>query len=262
MQDALKLLINDLTLDHLFSDEDAGALRSLTDQSPTVFTSGAEMVEADARVPQIYLITAGWTVTRQILEDGRQQVLDFNTTGEIPAPATIFLADSNVSVLAMTPVQAVVIPRRALENMLHGHPAIVIGLAKYLAQVNQSANDRTSSLGQRSAYERVAMLLLDLQTKHARAHKGADNRLEIRCPQTMVADALGLSVVHVNRTIRALERENVVDWQRHQIFVRQPERLHEILGNDDLARACPPAKDLLPDDGPTPVVRELDAHEC
>jgi CRP-like cAMP-binding protein len=229
MQDALQNLVQDLQSIHPLIDTEADALLSLLDQSVRRFEPGSVLAAAETILLQPYFIKSGWLYTSQVLDDGRQQILDFYTAGEVAAPATLFLEKTNVNVVAMTPVQVVSVPRCALQDIMLRHPALGGAFAKYLAKSTLAAGDWVTTLGRRSAYERVAMLLLYVAKKHAHAHGGGGTRLDFRCTQSIVADALGLSVVHANRTIRTLEREKVVDWQRNHIVIRRPERLQDIV---------------------------------
>jgi CRP-like cAMP-binding protein len=114
---------------------------------------------------------------------------------------------------------------------VHG-PATSPGLAKAvgLCESTEEARllDHVVRLGRHTAYERVAHLLLELRERLAAAGLGDDRRFPLPVTQEVLADALGLSVVHINRILQQLRRERLIETRAGQAVLLDPELLVQV----------------------------------
>jgi CRP-like cAMP-binding protein len=93
---------------------------------------------------------------------------------------------------------------------------------------NMRLLDHVVRLGRQTAYERVAHFLLEMQDRLAAVGMGDRQRFPLPLTQELLADALGLSIVHVNRTLQQLRRDNLIEWRAGVVVLLQRELLVQI----------------------------------
>lgn len=168
----------------------------------------------------------GWLFLYELLEDGRRQILRFALPGDVvnlPGPVRPVL----YSIQALTDARVCLIPHEELHRQLEqGHGQAAHMLYMTLREEMMSFGHLTS-LGRRSARERLAYLLLELYCRVRLGFPvpGADDVLDLPLTQSHIGDALGLTAVHVNRTLRALQREGVIAYTHRRLRIVDPNRL-------------------------------------
>lgn len=177
--------------------------------------------------PAPRFITSGWAAKVRSLPDGRRQILAFLLPGDslgvapLPRPlvqgATVAL--TNLTFVDAQPVQAALVsgePQwKALRDAMHVSASLQ---EAYL--LNQVVR-----LGRLTAYERMCHLVLEIGDRLQLAGIGDPVRFPMPLTQEMLADALGLSVVHVNRVLQQLRREGLIDLRSGIITLRDPQTL-------------------------------------
>ena len=137
------------------------------------------------------------------------------------------------SIQTATSARVSKISREAMDAMMIEHPGIA--RAMYVAQLVDEGTLRAwiVSLGRRSSNERVAHLLLELYVRGVQ--NGVAERDEIALPlsQAVLADALGMTPVHINRVLQELRRSGAIELQRSLLRIQDPAALTRISGFDD-----------------------------
>jgi len=126
-----------------------------------------------------------------------------------------------------------VIPASVLTSQARTDPEICLRLVRSLARDCNLAFDHLTSIGRRSARERVAHLLLELFTRYRAQWPG--NRIEemaLPLTQEQIGDATGLTFVHVNRVLSAMRKEGIVQFHYRRLRILDPDRLIEVAGVD------------------------------
>jgi CRP-like cAMP-binding protein len=139
---------------------------------------------------------------------------------------------------ALTACEVGEIDLAAFQLIMQRSPAFAIGIARHLARELVRAEDHVMRLGRMTAYERVCSLLLEIYVRQRRGFSAPQGGVDFPITQTLLADVLGLSVVHVNRQIMRLRREGAVTLTRRALIVHD-ERL--------LAQVCRFQDRLYPD---------------
>jgi len=176
--------------------------------------AGSELVrDREALSPRF--VVSGWAARVRWLADGRRQIISFILPGdsvglcERPQPLAM------VPVVALTRVQT--LDASPIQHALTS-PGTWPGLAQashIAASLDEAVlMDQVVRLGRQAAYERLAHLLLE--PGHRQEQVGLGTAIQFPCPltQEMIADALGLSIVHVNRTLQQMRREDLVDLKQ------------------------------------------------
>ncbi|WP_374468343.1 Crp/Fnr family transcriptional regulator [Phenylobacterium sp.] len=184
------------------------------------FRSGTDLVEDGEPVGEsLLLLVDGQAFRHKTLPDGRRQILSFHAPGDLLDLQRLFIG-VDYSVCALSAGEVEVIPRVALQQIMADHPQVAQALWKISLVEAAIYRAWMVGMGRRTAYRRVAHLLCEVFTR-LRAVGECDGWA---CPfpatQTHLSDSLGLSVVHTNRVLRALQRDGLVAVQGRQILVR------------------------------------------
>ena len=194
------------------SPEEISLLRGLA-ESPERLPAGAELVAEGQKLNSPKLLLAGWGCRQRFLSDGRRQIFDFILPGDIFGlcyrPEAVALCN------AVTLTRAVVSNASGLADAVLNHGEAYSGISS--ASLMTASMDEAYLLnqmvriGRQTAYERVAHLILELN--HRLGIVGLANNGSIPLPltQEMIADALGLSIVHLNRTLQQLRRDGLLE---------------------------------------------------
>jgi len=162
----------------------------------------------------------------KMLANGRRQILAFLIPGDTFGLSAIFLGRSDHGVAALTPCQVATISPAKLHGLLVQSPNIGTALWHDMMIQDSIAREWMTSLGQRPAYERICHLLCEMRIRLAEVSLADGDRLPWPFSQAVIGDAVGLSIVHVNRTLQRLRAEGLIilrgstltilDWDRLQ----------------------------------------------
>jgi CRP-like cAMP-binding protein len=177
----------------------------------------------------IYLLLDGWAFRHQSLEDGRRQILDFALPGAVfGLPAAAVLTHS---VEALTPCTFSVFTRDNLFDLLQRVPVLGLRFIEIMAGAEARAYEHLTSVGRRTARERVANLLMELLLRARRVEPaGSTARMTLPLMQPHIADALGLASETVCRTLAAMRKDGVLVLRAQKLEVLDIDRLAEEAG--------------------------------
>jgi CRP-like cAMP-binding protein len=197
------------------------------------FVAGQDLFSLGAPCDFVYNLVSGWVFLYNILEDGRRQILHFALPGAVLGFVPANGAVATHSAQALTDAVVCVIPRKALGALSKTYPEIGFQLAWLMSRDRSLAFDHLTSIGRRSARERVAHLLLELFIRYRSQWPG--NRIEemhLPLTQEHIGDATGLTFVHVNRVLRSLRRDGVVEFHYRRLRILNPDKLIDVAGID------------------------------
>ena len=211
------------------------------------FEKGSDLFQLGEKEGGIYNVVEGWVALYKLFEDGRRQILQFSLPGTIlafvPTPRTVI----NYSGQALTDVVVCIVPQTKLNRLVKECPEVGIQVAGLISQDLALAYDQLSSLGGRSARERVAHLLLELYVRSRMCLPSRHNE-EIHFPLTQehIGDATGLIGIHVNRVLRNLSKEGVLKFQYRRLCILNPDKLIDVAAIDLSRLAYIPRSDSSP----------------
>ncbi|MBK8160925.1 MAG: Crp/Fnr family transcriptional regulator [Rhodospirillaceae bacterium] len=179
----------------------------------------------------IYLLLDGWAFRHQILEDGRRQILDFALPGVVfglPGTGTM-----SHSLETLTPCTFSVFTRERLFDLMRDVPALGFRLLEIMADAESRAFEHLTSVGRRTAKERVAHLLLELVLRaHSETPAPRDGTMTLPLMLPHIADGLGLTSETVCRALSAMRKERVVNLRGQKLDVIDLKRLAAAAGVD------------------------------
>jgi len=181
------------------------------------------------KVRSICVLREGWAFRYQCLEDGRRQIVDFLLPGDIIGIG----ASSQMlyGVEALSPCTWITVSRESFLVKLSQDPALSIKLVNILSAGQLRAFEQMTSVGRRTARERVAHLLLDLAKRVQRSVSDCE-RIEIIMPLMLshIGDALGLATETACRCLGELKRAGILVFGAGRLEIRDFEGLSDLVG--------------------------------
>jgi CRP-like cAMP-binding protein len=182
--------------------------------------AGTELLRAGAELNQPRVILSGWAGLSVFLPDGRRQFLDFALPGDLLGFSLRPAARAKAGIVCLTQVETVKVP--ALVNCIEA-PERLPGLLHVLQIAQDQFEDRLLNQivrnGCQTALEKLCSLLLELYLRLNKTGLAEHGSFELPISQVVIADALGLSTVHVNRTFQQLKRDGIVQSEGHLLSI-------------------------------------------
>lgn len=188
-----------------------------------VQAGGCVFAEGDAS-DMVFIIRRGWAVASAFHENGRRQVLRFAMPGSMVGFETTADGCMPCTMEAVTDLTVCPIPRPSLMRFCQSAPELALRMASLLAAETIADWRLLGGLGTCNATERIARLLLALCQRQSHAFDTCEEEFALPITQTLIADATGLTPVHVCRTLKEMRaagllsflkgRLRVMDWSR------------------------------------------------
>lgn len=167
----------------------------------------------------VHLMVDGWACRYKALPDGRRQIVAFFVPGDFCDLNVYVLKEMDHSIGAVTRLSVADISREEMDSVMAAHPRIAQAL--WWESLVQVAIQRewTFNVGQRSAYERIAHLLVELYFRLKTVGLARNGSCDFPLTQNDLADATGLTPVHVNRTLQDLRREDLILLEHKRLTI-------------------------------------------
>lgn len=191
---------------------------------------GATILVEGAHSAHLYTVLTGWAFRYKILEDGRRQILNYVVPGDLVGLQGSLMNEMQHSLEALTPVNLCVFERDRLTELFENHASLSYDVTWIAAREERILDEHLLSIGRRSALERAAYLLAFLHTRAKSVGLFNGNKATIPLTQQHIADTLGLSVVHTNKTLRKLAQRDLVQWRDRGCEILNAEGLADIAG--------------------------------
>lgn len=221
---ALPPIVSKLLHYMTLGDREIAVLEALSRPQRTV-AAGAELLDPQEGYAGGFLIQEGWALRARRLPDGRRQVINFLLPGDAFGLGALVLSQPDHAVSAITPVTVSPISPEALMGVMRDQPRLGAAILWSAAQEEAVLREHIVSIGRRTAYERVAHLLLELMHRLELVGLTDGPTYSMPLSQPVLADALGLSAVHINRTLRRLHQEGLITIQSRRIGILDYEGL-------------------------------------
>jgi CRP-like cAMP-binding protein len=191
---------------------------------------GSHILEEGASSSLMYTLLSGWAFRYKTLADGRRQILNYVLPGDLVGLQGSVIGDMQHSVEALSPVVLCVFQRDNLPELFRNHPGLAFDITWLAAREERMLDENLLSVGRRSAIERAAYLVAFIYQRAVSVGVGNIDRLLIPITQQHVADTLGLSIVHTNKTLRKLSERKLIRWHDRACEVLDPNGLKEVAG--------------------------------
>src|SRR2546423_13497216 len=194
------------------------------------FRAGAPIVVEGETPRSAFVLTRGMACRFRLMPDGRRQILTILIPGDFFDLHGFLLKATDHSVAAIGPTRIAAIGREVVIDIIANHPRI--GAALWWSAMQQDAmlRERIVALGRRSARGRMAYILCELVWRQRSIGLAEDHTIRLPFTQIDLADALGLTSVHINRVLQSFRRDELITLERQRLILRDIERLQAIAG--------------------------------
>ncbi|WP_454718844.1 Crp/Fnr family transcriptional regulator [Caulobacter segnis] len=186
------------------------------------FEAGELIAPAGGRA-QLRLLARGLAIKQTVLADGTRQIFSVATPGDLIDLAGLF-TETDHEIRALAPCEVRRLGVRELQGLLHDHASLLAALFRAVLTEARAQRNWMVSLGRRSAAARTANLFCEIYWRQKTLALATDGRCALPALQNDIADALGLSVVHIHRVLRGLRDDGlavvkngvlqILDWDR------------------------------------------------
>jgi CRP-like cAMP-binding protein len=211
------------------SDDDVRTLDGLC-RTEERFGAGADIVSEGDAPRSAFVLTHGMACRYRLLPDGRRQILTFLIPGDVSDLRVFLLKTMDHSIRTMVPTRLAAIGRETVIDIVARHPRIGAALSWGAMQEEAMLRERIVSLGRRNSRERLAYLLCELVWRHIAIGESESHAIWLPLTQTDLADALGLTAVHINRVLQSFRRDQLITLEHRRLVLLNVERLAAISG--------------------------------
>ena len=221
-------LIEKLSRFVMLASADCDVITRVTSERVRGFAAREDVIREGEKPQYINLILSGWACRYKVLEDGRRQVIAFFLPGDLCDLNVFVLGQMDHSIGAITPVTVSEISRAGFDALMGAH--LRLPQALWWAQLVTTAIQREWAVirGQRDATERLAHLFCELFMRLDAVGLTSGNTCEMPVTQADLADATGLSPVHINRTLQELRRLGLIVFKDRTLTIPDFDALAEI----------------------------------
>ncbi len=207
-------LIRKLEADGMnFAEEEKEALLALPLALRDI-PADKDIVREGDKPSQSCLLLEGFQCRYKMLPDGERQILSFHVPGDVPDLQSLFLQTMDHSLGTLSPCRVGFMQHEALRDIMRRHPAIGEKLWRESLIDASIFREWISNVGSRDAYARIGHLICELFTRLRAVGLAKGTSFDCPITQTEIADATGLSTVHVNRSIQQMRGDGLIVWER------------------------------------------------
>ena len=193
------------------------------------------MIYQEGESSNLFLtVLEGWALRFAMTRDGRRQVLSFLLGGDHVALDSLSFDRMTFSVQAITDCTICAVDRTTINRLVGSSPSALERLEGRHRFLGIGSQQHIISLGRRSAAGRIAQLFLEMKLRLAARGFKDESRLPFPIRQRDIADAYGLTPVHVNRVLRSFRAEGVAELARGTLSIIDGKRLSAIAGLKEL----------------------------
>lgn len=210
------------------SEDDHRAIAVLH-SSPLITVKARGDVAREGQNPEVVrLMVSGWASRYKDLPDGRRQIVGFFIPGDFCDLNVYILQQMDHSIGAITPVSYLAIPPEVLNQLTHDRPRVGQALLWHELVSTSIAREWLVNIGRRSALERIAHLCIEIFLRMRAIDQTVADSCDFPITQNDLGEAVGLTLVHVNRTLQEMRREGLIELANRQLKILDIDRLRQI----------------------------------
>lgn len=203
----------------MLPDQDRMAALRLVDTHVRSFSARRDIVREGDPTRAVHILLDGWACRYKTLVDGRRQIVAFLIPGDLCDPNLSALERTDHSLGAITNVKAARIGLAEFDAFVDSHPAVARALRRSEAVTASIQREWTLSAGARAASERIAHLMCEMYLRLRAFGLAEGGSCEFPITQNDIADATGLTPVHVNRMVQCLRRDGLIELQGKRLSI-------------------------------------------
>lgn len=213
-----------------FSDEQKRRLDELVSERQRTWPARRDIIREGDRLDECYLILSGLAARYKILPDGSRQILAFLIPGDLCDAEAFILAKMDHGVVALTETRCASIPATVMKALLREVSCLAEGLWWGTMTDVAVLRERIVDHGRRDARERIAHLLYEMLVRYRLVGETDGDSFFFPVTQEELADATGLTPVHVNRMLQQLREDGLVELRNRYVTVLDAPGLKKVGG--------------------------------
>lgn len=182
-------------------------------QRRRTFEAGRDLVHQGQSEQAAYILAAGWVVSYKIQPDGSRQIVDFQIPGDFLGLRSVLLHTSDHGIEPIVDIEAAEVLVSDLLQAFAETPRLATAILWAVSRDEAMVVEHLVGLGRRDADARMAHFLLELGVRLSLVGMGSKKGYACPLTQYHLADALGLSAIHVNRVLRKLREDELVTFR-------------------------------------------------
>jgi len=190
--------------------------------------AGAPIVQEGTSSAHLYTVLEGWGFRYKTLPDGRRQIMNFAMPGDLIGLQTSVFETMDHGIEALSQMVLCVFPRDQFPALYTRQPSLAFDVTWLSANQERMLDAQLLTVGRRNALERVAYVVWHLFHRARDLGMMHGNRLAFPLTQQHLADTLGLSLVHTNKTIKRLRATGCIRWTERWLEVTDEAHLKSI----------------------------------
>jgi len=189
---------------------------------------GGEIIAAGQDQAELYTLYAGWAIRCKTLPDGRRQILNILLPGDLIGLQGAMFEAAAYSVEAITEVQLCLLPRRKMWSLFENMPELAFDVTWLGSREESIVDENLTSTGQRTAAERIAALIIQLYKRLNVLGMVVNGAMPFPLTQQHIADTLGLSLVHTNKSLAKLRKLGMFSQTNSTLLLSNPKALESL----------------------------------
>lgn len=198
------------------------------------FSAGDDLVAEGERPVRSMLVVQGYTCRYRMLSQGERQITAIHVPGDFVDLHSFLLKEMDHSVGALTDCAVITFPHERLVRVTERFPHLTRLLWLLTLLDGSIHREWLVVMGRLSAPQRTAHLLCEIYTRLQSLGLATGNRFSFPVTQAALADAVGISTVHVNRVLQELRQRNLIVWEGGWVEVPDWEALVKAGDFEDL----------------------------
>jgi CRP-like cAMP-binding protein len=197
---------------------------------PVRMGRGQELVQEGQTGHKAFVLQKGWACSYKSLPDGKRQIISFPVAGDCVGLRSVLLRTADHSFLALTDAVVSVVDRGHIMRCVTEFPRLGAALLWAASRDEAMVVEHLVSIGRRTAIERTAHFFMELAERLMLI--GQATETEFKCPlsQFVLADALGLTAIHVNRVLRQLREQRLLTFHKGRVHIHDLGGLRKLSG--------------------------------
>ncbi|MDE4142600.1 Crp/Fnr family transcriptional regulator [Phaeobacter gallaeciensis] len=192
------------------------------------FVAGHDMVHQGQSDQAAYTLSAGWVCSYKLQADGTRQIVDFQVPGDFLGLRSVLLRTSDHSFEPIVNIEATEVLKSDLLDAFAQTPRLATAILWAASRDEAMVVEHLVDIGWRDGDARMAHFLLELGSRLALVGMGTEDGYDCPLTQYHLADALGLSAIHVNRVLRQLRENGLVTFRDGRVTFHDYEGLVEL----------------------------------
>ncbi|GAM97850.1 cAMP-binding proteins [alpha proteobacterium U9-1i] len=190
--------------------------------------ANAKIINVGDTLTHVFVVSRGWAIRYRTLNDGSRQIVNVMLPGDCFDLQALIDTKADHSVDSISAVEMLRARRDDFLNAIRANGRLATAFWWASVQEESILREHIVRLGRRSGVERLAHLLLELQRRLHLAGVSESDTIAMPLSRDVIADMLGLSPVHVSRSMSALRREALIRTSDSSVQILAPKRLAEL----------------------------------